>query len=122
MKLTKPLKSERGLTIIEVLISAVVFVTGFSILVAMLGQVVTKFSVPEVTSADRIGNELMMRTTATKDTTELDTTITRSQMSFRIIRHVSTNGNLAQASIILSRVGNQKQLLHLYNEFETNKK
>ncbi len=112
------LKSQKGLTIIEVLISAVVFVIGFSLLIALLSNTESRFSIKELTDADRIGHEIMVTTTTLAVTTPLDRVIVQSGQKFRVRRQSVVEDGLAGVTVTVSRVGSGKVILELYDAFQ----
>jgi Tfp pilus assembly protein PilV len=110
------LKSKRGLTIIEVLISAVVFMIGFSMLVAVVNSTLLKFSTADMNHANAIAQEVMALTCAYRDTLRLDSTVARLDIDYRLTREVVIKDDLAAVSITVSRVKSGRVLIRLYNE------
>ena len=116
MNLKKVARNTSGLTIIEVLISAVIFVVGFSIFVLMLSNTLSKLSVKETELATKTAEQFMMQTIYGSDTTALDTTVSRSGLSLQVHRQVTLEAQLARISVRVVRNQTGKELLHLYNE------
>lgn len=110
------LRSESGFTVIEVLISSIIFIVGFSLLVALTGNVSSKFSTEEVVNADHLGHEMMLTTISSVDTTYLDSVITYSNMKLHVLRNVVVDGDLVQVRIKVIR--SNKELTDLYDEFQ----
>lgn len=117
MKMLVRLKSQEGLTIVEVLISAVVFVIGFSLLVVLLSNAVSRFSVRELVEADRVGHEVMELATTMADTTLMDTLVIRSGQKYRVERRCGIEDGLVEMIVTVSREGSGKQILELYDVF-----
>ncbi|MDH3892394.1 MAG: hypothetical protein OEV49_15075 [candidate division Zixibacteria bacterium] len=110
------LDNSSGFTIMEVLVAAVVFMAGFSIMVALLSSTLAKFSSRELVLANNIAREQMMSTVLVRDTTGLDTTVTRSGIAFELKRRVTLDDGLAKIRIGVYRQRTGKQLVDLYNE------
>jgi len=109
--------AQRGLTIIEVLIGAVVFVIGFSILVAMMSNVSSRFSIRELNLADQLGHECMLRSVTLADTTFTDTVVTRSDIALSVRKEVTVDDGLASVQVTVTRKKTGRELLRLYDEF-----
>jgi len=121
MKLPK-LSNQSGLTIIEVLISAVVFMIGFSLLIALLNSTLVRLSTKETEIANRLAEERMLLSIENQETTNLDTTITRSCLKFLVYRKVESEGNIVAVSIAVARLNRDKTIIELYNEYRIYKK
>ena len=106
-----------GFTIMEVLVAAVVFMAGFSIMVALLSSTLAKFSSRELVLASTIAREQMITTVSIRDTTQLDTTVTRSGITFELKRRISVNDGLAKVSVAVSRQRTDRKVVDLYSEF-----
>lgn len=113
----KILSDNSGLTIIEVLISAVIFVIGFSLIVVMLNHTLVKFSTRDLSNGAALANEIMQRTVSLKDTTDLDSTVVRSGVSYTITRKVELQNDLVNVTITVLRTREDKELIKLHNEF-----
>ena len=111
------LPNSSGFTIIEVLIAAVVFMAGFSIMVAMLSSTLAKFSSRELVLANNLARERMISAVSTRETTALDTTVTRSGISFELKRQVAIDNGLAKVRIAISRKRTDRKLVDLYYEY-----
>jgi len=111
------LRSEGGLTIIEVLISATVFIIGFSIMIATLANLTSRLSVDELTTASQIAEDVVITTSELMDTTDLDTTIIRSEIAYLVERWVDVADGLAKVSVTVSRKNKSRVLVELYSEF-----
>ncbi|MEW5994043.1 MAG: hypothetical protein AB1744_06570 [Candidatus Zixiibacteriota bacterium] len=110
------LRKDSGFTIIEVLVGAVTFMIGFSILVALLNSTLVKFSVKEIELAGNLAQEQMLIATALADTTSYDTTVIRSDLRFAVAKRVEVGDRLARISIAVSREKTGTELIELYNE------
>lgn len=121
MKCSK-LSNQSGLTIIEVLISAVTFMIGFSLLIALLNTTLVRLSTKETELANRLAEERMLLAIELQETDNLDTTITRSGLRFAVHREVQSVGNISAVSIAVARHNRDKTIVELYNEFRTSKK
>jgi type II secretory pathway component PulJ len=108
---------QEGFTIIEVLVSAIVFMIGFSILVFMLNQAITRYSIGDITRANNIGKSVMENSFASRDTITLDTIIVVSQVSYRLQKEVRLEDNLAAVTITVGRERLDKELCRLYGEY-----
>ncbi len=112
-----PLSKSSGFTIIEVLVSAVVFMIGFSILVTLLNTTLNKFSIQELEQASCIGEDFMNHTIVMKDTINLDTIINRSGIKFKVTKQIQIDNDLARISIHVFRETSGELVIDLYNEF-----
>ena len=111
------LRQESGLTIIEILVSVVIFMIGFSTVIALLDSSLVKFSTRELVLADNVSDEIMTMTIAFQDTTSLDTLVTRSQLHFRVRRGIELDGSLARVILSVSRERTNKKIVELYSVF-----
>ena len=112
----KMLKDDSGLSMIEVLIGATVFMIGFGVLVLMLNNVFLKFSVRELELANNLGQQLMTETIVAGDTTTIDSTIEYSGLRMLVLRKVTVDGNRMIVDVTVTRESSNKELIHLYNE------
>ena len=111
------LNNNSGFSIIEVLIGAVVFMIGFSLLIAMLNNVFVKFSTKEMKQASNIANEQLIATVQNKNDVNIDTTIIKSGIRYKLIQQAEIEESLAKITISVSRLKTNKELIKLYNEF-----
>jgi hypothetical protein len=111
------LENQRGLTIIEVLLSAVIFMAGFSVLVALLNGTFARLSIRELLLARSLGHTVMVTTLANADTCALDTVVETSGTSFDVTRRVTVHGDLAEVLVTVTRKRTDRKLIELYNVF-----
>lgn len=111
------IKNQNGVTIIEVLVGAVVFMIGFSILVFMLNQLISNYSINDVTSATRLASKSMEMTIALQDTMSYDSTVNVSNIAFGVKKTVQIDNELAKIQIDVTRSLTKKELCSLYGEF-----
>jgi Tfp pilus assembly protein PilV len=116
MKL-RHLRSQSGVTILEVLIASVIFMVGFTTLVALINSTLLKFSTKELTTAGAAAQEVMLLTIANADTTSFDTTQVFSGVRYRVARSVTRRDNLACVRIIVSRPRTTTKIVDLYDAF-----
>ncbi len=117
--MNSPLTNERGLTIMEVLISSVVFMIGFSILVALLTNSLTRFSSRELNLASSVGQEAMTLALASPDAESCDTIIVRSSIRFGVHREVLREGDLTRIRITVDRTNSRNSIVDFYHECTT---
>jgi hypothetical protein len=110
------LNNEEGFTLVEVLVSATVFMIGFAILIAVLSGTLAKFSTQDTNLARGIGEEYMNRTIFAADTTGLDTVVCRSGINFRVSRSVVIGPDLAIINLLVTRQTTGRKLLDFYYE------
>ena len=108
--------NSRGFTIMEVLISATVFMIGFTTLIALLSSTLSKFSTKELIVARNLACEYMNQATIELDITPIDTVITRSEMSFHVKQTINRDDNLVKLQITVTREKSEKVIVDLYNE------
>jgi len=111
------LASQSGLTVIEILIAAVIFMIGFSTLLMLLNSTLVKFSAKEILQADQVGAEMMASTLTEKDTVSIDTIITRPRVAFRVERRVLMSEHLAGISVTVYRERQNRKIVELYDAF-----
>lgn len=111
------LAQKSGMTIIEILVAIVIFMAGFSILIALMSSTLVRFSTKELLAADNLAREVMTVATAEQDTTRSDTVIVRSGMQFRVLKEVKIENRLAEVTITVSRTKQARKLAELYNAF-----
>lgn len=114
MKL-KRIRSQSGVTIIEVLISSVIFMIGFTTLVALINSTLLKFSTKEMITGAALGQSVMYQSIANRDTIALDTVVSQSGIQYRVERQVSHSGNLLSISVAVSRSTSKRQIVQLYD-------
>ncbi len=113
----KRLQNQAGFTILEILVGALVFMIGFSIVIGVLNGTLAKLHVDELTQAGAVGQMVMEQTIAVKETSTLDTIVVRNTRQFRIIRSVQVADVCAVVDLTVSRHGSRRVLLRWYYEF-----
>ncbi len=113
----KHINNNFGFSIIEVLIGAIVFMIGFSLLITMLNNVFVKFSTKEMKQASDIASEQMYYSLYSHNTNNLDTIIVKSGISYKLIKNIKNENNLAKVTISVARAKTNKEIIKLYNEF-----
>lgn len=108
---------ESGITIIEILIAVVIFMAGFSVLIALMNGTLIRFSTKELLTADNLAHEVIVETLAANDTTTVDTSIVRSGLQFRVVKTVEVEPRLAKVSVTVFRQKNNRKLTELYDAF-----
>jgi Tfp pilus assembly protein PilV len=111
------LHNQSGMTVIEVLIAAVVFMVGFSTLILLMNSSLVKFSASELLHANNLAHESMTVSIATGDTTSIDTVITRSGIAYRLTQEVNITDDLVGLSITVYRHKQERKILELYDAF-----
>jgi type II secretory pathway component PulJ len=111
------IKPEQGFTLIEVLIAAVVFMLGFSLLVVLLNNTLVRTSSEELILASDIGREFTLRAITLADTSACDSLVQRAELHFRVVKQVEIDGQLAKLSVTVYRQKTNKQIVNVYDEF-----
>lgn len=109
---------QKGFTIIEVLVGATVFMLGFSLLVFMLNQMITRQSIRDITTATHLASESMERAMVFHDALPFDTTITVSGIAYRLEKNVHVDSSMAAVTVQVFRVREPKELCRMYGEFD----
>jgi Tfp pilus assembly protein PilV len=109
------IRSQSGVTIIEVLISSVIFMIGFTTLVALINSTLLKFSTKEVITGAALGQSVILESLANRDTLPLDTVLVQSGIQYRVERQVSHSANLMSISVTVSRSKTKRQIVQLYD-------
>ena len=116
--MTRPLlKSQSGLTIIEILIASIIFMIGFSTLILLMNSSLVKFSARELMQADQLADEMMARTLTNRDTTSFDTIVTRSNVAYLMEQRVTVTERLAGVSLTVSRDKQNRKIVEVYDAF-----
>ena len=110
-------ESEAGMTIVEILVAIVIFMAGFSVLIALMNSTLLRFSTRELLAADNLAHEVAILTTSTADTTSIDSVIERSGLEFRVLRRVTLEGKLADVTVSVIRNKQEKKIIELYDAF-----
>ena len=108
---------QSGFTLIEVLIAATTFLVGFTLIIALLNQTVTKLSVQELETAREIATDEMFRVLALHDSTSAVSVLKRDDLSYRISRVFTVDFPLVAVDITVAREKTGKELISLYNAF-----
>jgi Tfp pilus assembly protein PilV len=108
---------ESGFTLIEVLIAATTFLVGFTLIIALLNQTVTKLSVHELETARELATDEMFRAQALHDTTSTSTVLKRDDLSYRVSRVTTVDLPFVAINVTVAREKNGKELVSLYNAF-----
>ena len=111
------LTGQSGMTIIEILVALVIFMAGFSILIALMNSTLLKFSTKELLVADNLASEWTALAVADQDTTKIDTVVVRSGMQFRVVKNVELTDRIAAVTITVSRAKQTRQLVELCDAF-----
>lgn len=114
--MVKVLGSQRGFMLVEVLVSAAVFMIGFSVLVFMLERMIVGYSAEEITTATNLATSVMEQTLAARDTVGIDTTLMIGEIRYRIDKKVNLKNGLAAVEVQVSRERTGKELCRLYAE------
>ncbi len=115
------LSNQSGLTLVEVLVSAIVFMLGLSIMVVMIGNATEQYSARDMILASNIGEELLQVYSSQPNEQIIDTVINRSGLAFRLTGSIYRRDELLALHLSISRVKKEKQLLELYYEFSPTK-
>lgn len=113
--------NNKGFTLIEVLIGAIVFMISFTTLIIMLNNVFIKFSTKEYITAQQLARNYMAKTITNQECSYSDTTIEISGITFRIIRAVDKMNNYAQIRLSVFRLKTNKEIIKLYDEIPLSK-
>ncbi len=111
------IQSEKGFTIIEVLVGAFVFMLGFSVLIFMLSRLMVNYSVNEISTANRIAKNHLEVTIAERDTVSFSTCEVVNNIKYRITKNVSCYNHIASVNIEVKRKTKDKVLCRLAYEF-----
>lgn len=109
--------SEKGLTIIEVLVAAAVFMIGFSLLIALVSNSTAKFSTRELTLARHLAGDTLIRVQTLADTLSSDTTIVASGLQFSVATRIERDRQLAKARVTVTRTKTGNRLADFYTEY-----
>ncbi|MEP0827187.1 MAG: hypothetical protein HRF51_01580 [bacterium] len=108
--------NNRGLTILEVLIASAIFMVGFSLMVFLLNQLISGFSLKEYVAAYQLASNTMELTLASGEFVEEQTVETVTGNRFLVEQLVTQEGALSKVRINILRPQNKKLLVTLYAE------
>ena len=111
--------NEAGFTIVEVLVSVVLFMIAFVTIVSLFDSVLNRMSVKEIRTANELAEEFIQEALTTPDTTSFDSTIVVNTISFEVQRTIEIVDGLKTASVVVSRLKTGKKLIELYDAVVT---
>jgi len=112
-----PAANEKGFTIIEVLVSAAVFMVGFSVLIALLNGSLSKFSSQEQVEALALAETDLLTAISRQDTSDVDFVISSSGRSYHIVRTVVRDSAVFVVNVDVFRAKTSKRIVELCNAF-----
>jgi len=110
------IRTQRGLTILEVLIASTVFMIGFIIMTFLLGELFSKYSSRDRVIALNLAQKYMEATMVQNEFTDLNDVREESGIAFRIVRKIEAETGLITIRISIIRDSSGKVLVTLYNE------
>lgn len=121
-RVARQLRSQRGFSVVEVLIAATIFVVGFTIVVGLLDRALNRLSQEELESARILSGEVWHATSCAQDTTSLQSQCSRDGRMFMVEKSVTTNGRFVEVSVHVRRAASGKEVIHLCNAFVMSEK
>jgi len=112
----KRLKQQEGYTILEVLIAATIFAVILIPMLALLGNVLNKYSSSDLILALNIAQEEMERTLHNREFESAEKEINQNNIHWKIKKEIKEIEKLLQIRIEVSRVKDGKVLADLYTE------
>lgn len=109
--------NQRGMTIIEVLVAAAVFMIGFSLLIALVSNSTAKFSTRELTFGRYLAKQAITLSQARSDTLSTDSTVQMSGLQFSVARRIELDGRLAMIRVTVTRTKTGSLLADFYSEY-----
>lgn len=109
--------NQRGMTIIEVLVAAAVFMIGFSLLIALVSNSTAKFSTRELTLGRYLAKQAVTLAQAGSDILSADTTVQLSGLQFTVARRIELDGRLAKVHVTVTRTKTGSLLADFYSEY-----
>ena len=117
----RTLLRQDGMTVIEVLIAAIIFMVGFSTLILLMNSTLIKFSAREILQADNLAQEVMAKSLADRDTTSIDSVFEVAGVAYRVTRSATIEPDLAGISVTVYRAKQNRKIIELYDAFVTHK-
>jgi len=117
----RTLLRQDGMTVIEVLIAAIIFMAGFSTLILLMNSTLIKFSAREILQADNLAEEVMAKSLADQDTTSTDSVFEVAGVAYRVTRNVGIEPDLAGISVTVYRAKQSRKIVKLYDAFVIHK-
>jgi Tfp pilus assembly protein PilV len=119
MKYSSLISDESGLSLIEVLVGSLVFMVGFSILIAFLGSATEKVSTEDLALASALAERTLLDSQTERLTDGQQDFIALSQgKRFRVKRTVSNNAVLTSIRVEIRREKAKRTLADMYYEFQ----
>lgn len=116
--MNKLLANQSGLTVIEVLIGSIIFLVGFSTVIALLAGMSQKASSRDLILAQTLGEQILTTTVEAPDPLRLatDTTVLAGGISFKIQRTVTLESEILKVRLQVKRRSARREILDLYYE------
>lgn len=108
--------TQKGYTILEVMIASAVFAVLLIPMVALLGNVLIKYSTSDLVTATSLAREEMERTLHDQTFEDRQKTIQMGSVSYKIIKKVENEANLLLIRVEVFRAKDNKVLASIYTE------
>lgn len=120
MSVLRHIRSEVGLSLIEVLIGSLVFMVGFSILIAFLSSATEKISQADLIEAMNLAEEVILESRSGETVVEIDESERlRGEKLFRITKTIERKGNFVSVRVEVKRRNQRLNLADVYYEFQS---
>ena len=111
-----PVVNQNGYTILEVMIASAVFAVVLIPMVALLGNVLIKYSTSDLITATNLAREEMERTLHDRAFEDLQKNVQMGSLSYKIIKEVENQDDLLLIRIEVFRAKDDKVLASIYTE------
>jgi prepilin-type N-terminal cleavage/methylation domain-containing protein len=110
------LTEQKGYTILEVMIASAVFAVVLIPMVALLGNVLIKYSTSDLITATNLAREEMERTLHDRAFEDGQKNVQMGNLSYKIIKEVENQDDLLLIRIEVFRAKDKKVLASIYTE------
>lgn len=108
--------NQKGYTILEVMIASAVFAVVLIPMVALLGNVLIKYSTSDLITATNLAREEMERTLHDRAFEDLQKNVQMGNLSYKIIKEVENKDDLLLIRVEVFRAKDNKVLASIYTE------
>ena len=114
--------NDSGFTLVEVLVSVVLFMIAFVTIVSLFDSTLNRISVKELRTASELAEETLNAALVGSDTTSYDSTMSANGVLFGVERTVVVSDGLKAVTVVVSREKTGKRIVELYDAVVANQK
>jgi prepilin-type N-terminal cleavage/methylation domain-containing protein len=108
--------NEKGYTILEVMIASAIFAVVLIPMVALLGNVLIKYSTSDLITATNLAREEMEKTLHDRAFKDMQKSVQMGNVNYKIIKKVENKDDLLLIRVEVFRAKDNKALASIYTE------